>query len=250
MKLFILTLRFLTRIPVPFYEDTILSSEEFSKGIVYYPLIGLILGCCNSLVFFLFAHLGFGLLGAVSAVFVEILLTGAFHLDGLADTCDALFSSRNKERMLEIMRDSRVGTNGVVAIVFDILLKIILISSLEGRIIWVYLLLAPVAGKMITPFLMHSVYARKEAGLGSIYLRETYSGVMLFSMSTGIIFMGIGFGFASVFPILITFFGAYLFRCYCNNKIGGMTGDTLGAGCEIGEILFLLAVLLQGRYLA
>ncbi len=250
MKLFVLTLRFLTRIPIPFYEDTILSSEEFSKGIVYYPLIGLILGLCNSLVFYFFASLGYGVFAAVSTVLVEILLTGAFHLDGLADTCDALFSSRNRERMLEIMRDSRVGTNGVVAITFDILLKIALIICLEGNMVWRYLLLAPVAGKMITPFLMHSVYARKEAGLGSIYLREKYNAPMIFSMVAGILLIGIGLGFLGIFPILITFFGAYLFRCYCKKKINGMTGDTLGAGYEISEILFLLTILLQGRYLA
>lgn len=243
MKLFIFTLRFLTRIPVPYKEDTLLSDEEFAKGILFYPIIGLIVGLLCALSYLLFFYFGFFYIGVVAAIFTEILLTGAFHLDGLSDTCDGLFSSRKKERMLEIMHDSRVGTNGVVAIVFDILWKVICISSLHHDVVFQSILLMPVAGKMITPVLMHSVYARTEKGLGSIYLREKYTLPMIIATLIGSVFIIGCFRIQGIISVCITFISAILVRSYCNKKIGGMTGDTLGAGCEIAEIIFLISLL-------
>ncbi len=248
MKLFILTLRFLTRIPLPYQGEEVLSNEEFAKGVVFYPFIGLIVGLLCGAVYFLFSHVGFSMAGAVAAVFFQVIITGAFHLDGLSDTCDGIFSSRNKERILEIMRDSRVGTNGVAAIVFDILWKITWITSLHGSFVYDAVIFMPVAGKTITPILMHSTYAREGDGLGSIYLKDKYSITMLIAMGSGIGMVFMWMGIIGVIALLPAFFSAILVRWYCNVKIGGMTGDTLGAGCEIGEVIFLMSMVFLERW--
>lgn len=249
MKLFIATLCFLTQIPIPFQKNSVLSDEEFSKGIVYYPFVGLIVGGISFFVFWVLQFIlqdfsNFFTIGC--AVLCEVLVTGAFHLDGLADSCDGLFSSRKKERMLEIMRDSRVGTNGVIAIFFDLFFKIVLIQRLQYTS-WVIILM-PIAGKMATPVFMKSQYARKEAGLGSIYLREEYDKFMLSAIFIGAFMLVVPIGIYGIFCVIGVLFFAWLFRNYVKSKIGGMTGDTLGAGAELCELIFLVLFLAGERF--
>lgn len=245
MQLFILTLRFLTRIPVPFNNDTILSNEEFAKGIIYYPIIGLIVGIINFLVFMFFSLSGSILVASVFAVLSGIIVTGGFHIDGLADTCDGLYSSRKKERILEIMRDSRVGTNGAIAIVFDILIRVSVIYSIGFDKGIFAIILAPVAGKMATPLLFNSKYARNGEGLGNIYLREKYDFRSVLTMFLGMVIIGVLLLKYSVLPIIICMIFAVLFRKHCEKIIGGMTGDTLGAGSELTEIVFMLVYIME-----
>ena len=133
LQLFWSTVSFLTILPVP-ASNKILPQEEFSKGILFYTLIGLLVGlidyiCYGAMVFFF----KMPLIGAVFAVLSETIVTGGFHLDGLADTCDGFFSARKKEKMLEIMKDSRVGTNGALALLFDIVLKVVFLVSMAEK---------------------------------------------------------------------------------------------------------------------
>lgn len=248
MNLLIMTIRFLTRIPIPsFGKEEILETKEFAKGVIWYPVIGLLVGACNCFIFFLAGMVstswGFP---AVCSVLMNILITGAFHLDGLADTCDGLFSSRKKERMLEIMRDSRVGTNGVIAIVFDILFRVVLIQSMAYDHIFPAILLAPVAGKMATPILFGSKYARKEEGLGNIYLGNVSEKRLGAAILIGAFFILIFLGYNGILPIICSLLGMIIYRRYVEKKIDGMTGDTLGAGAELIEILFFV-VMMAGR---
>lgn len=246
MKLFWATAAFLTTLPVPRTQN-ILPPQEFSKGVVFYTVIGLLVGlidyiCYGTATFFLHMQL----LGAVLAIFSETIVTGAFHLDGLADTCDAFFSAREKEKMLDIMKDSRIGTNGTLALIFDILLKVVLLAAIPENDVYLAVLLAPVAGKTATPILMKSNYAREKAGLGSLYLSQKYTKYMIAAVFIGVLLLAGFLQKKSLLPILAVLLFAFLFREYCQHKIGGMTGDTLGAGYEIAEIIFLMVMALQG----
>ena len=185
-------------------------------------------------------------MAAVFAVLSETIVTGAFHLDGLADSCDGFFSAREKEKMLEIMKDSRVGTNGALALCFDILLKVAFFTAMAEKNGYLAVLLAPVAGKMATPILMKSGYAGKTLGIGSLYLTEKYTKYMLGCICIGILLLAIFLQWQSIVPILCVLLFTFLFREYCQQKIGGMTGDTLGAGYETAQIIFLLAMTIQG----
>ena len=147
---------------------------------------------------------------------------------------------------VEIMKDSRIGTNGALALLFDIVLKIVFLIELSKSDAYLAVLLAPVAGKMATPILIKSNYAREQKGLGSLYLSQKYTKYMIVAVLIGIALIGGFLQIKSILPILSVLLFAFLFREYCQHKIGGMTGDTLGAGYELSEIIFLLVMTLQG----
>lgn len=117
-KLFWAMLAFISRLPVPSRWSQGLDFEQYSRGIVMFPFIGLILGGISGLIFILLQPWCGIPLAALFCILALALLTGGFHLDGLADTCDGIFSARRRERMLEIMRDSRLGTHGGLALIF------------------------------------------------------------------------------------------------------------------------------------
>ncbi|WP_314189875.1 adenosylcobinamide-GDP ribazoletransferase, partial [Yersinia massiliensis] len=104
LRLFLATLQFMTRIPVPERWTQGLAMDQYERGIVGFPLIGLIVGLIGGVVFTLLAPWCGVPLAALGYVLALALVTGAFHLDGLADTCDGVFSARKREQMLEIMR--------------------------------------------------------------------------------------------------------------------------------------------------
>ncbi len=132
-KLFWAMLSFITRLPVPRRWSQGLDFEHYSRGIISFPLIGLLLGAISGLVFMVLQAWCGAPLAALFSVLVLVLMTGGFHLDGLADTCDGVFSARSRDRMLEIMRDSRLGTHGGLALIFVVLAKILVLSELALR---------------------------------------------------------------------------------------------------------------------
>ena len=143
IKRFLLTLGFMTRIPVNVDLGEV-KDEDMHKGFLYYPVVGLILGLCDMAVFLLVSLILPEVFGILFAMLANLCLTGAFHLDGLSDTADGIYSARTRERMLEIMKDSRIGTNGAVAMCFDLALKFAGIYYSDIR--WLMILLMPIAG--------------------------------------------------------------------------------------------------------
>src|SRR5712691_5682790 len=136
-------IRFLSVLPTPgsallFDKDE--STSRLVIGCEYFPLVGLLLALLLWLLVLLFAHLIPQLALAALLVVVLVILTGGFHLDGLMDTCDGLFGGRTPERRLEIMRDSRVGSFGVLGGVCALLLKFAFFASLERHALLVALL--------------------------------------------------------------------------------------------------------------
>ena len=117
MRYFLITLQFLTRIPAN--KDLKASEEDFAKGIAYFPIVGLIIGVFNLTVLITASKVLGGVFPVICCLIAGTAITGGIHVDGLADTCDGIFSSRSRDRMLEIMRDSRIGTIGTIEILFD-----------------------------------------------------------------------------------------------------------------------------------
>jgi adenosylcobinamide-GDP ribazoletransferase len=236
MKRFLAALQFLTILPLP----RGLSPDERALGgsIPFFPAVGLGIGATIALMDW---GLGFLFPVGVTSVFAVILLiavSGGLHTDGLADTADGFFSSRPRERILEIMRDSRTGPMGVAAIVCVVALKIALIASVSGPSrAWV-LLLTPVAGRSALLIQMALLpYARPEGGLAGIFHRNRSRGHALWALA---VLLAVGY-LAGCMPGLIAggsaFLAALLFAAYSFRRIGGLTGDTLGAACELTELV-------------
>jgi len=248
VKNFILTLQFLTRIPIRME----LKSEEadFAKGVAYFPTVGIIVGAFNLAVYYIAERLLGGLFPAVCCIAANVAITGALHIDGLADTCDGIFSSRTRDRMLEIMRDSRIGTNGTIAVVLDLLTRLSIIASMEKSMLYAGLLLSPVAAKTLMAVLMKtSVYARSGPGLGKLYLEKLSVGRTAAAVITGIAAIAAIAGFAGLIAFGICIIACVIYRQYIYSKIQGMTGDTLGAANEVLEISFLLSLAVLGGVL-
>lgn len=239
MRIFIFTLQFLTRIPIN--ADLKATEEDFSKGVVYFPVAGLVIGSFNLLVLVLASKLLGGIFPLVCCCLAGTAITGALHVDGLADTCDGIFSSRTRDRMLEIMRDSRIGTNGVIAIAFDYMLRISLLMLLFGKGLYLAVLLSPVMAKTLMVLLMKtSVYARSGPGLGKLYMEKQTTEATVIALIVGLAIVA---GFMGLLGIAISVVCALLcllYKSFIYSKLQGMTGDTLGAANELLEIAFIL----------
>ncbi|HWQ30541.1 MAG TPA: adenosylcobinamide-GDP ribazoletransferase [Negativicutes bacterium] len=247
MRIFILTLQFLTRIPIN--VDMKANEEDFSKGVVYFPVVGLVIGSFSLLVLVLTSKLLGGIFPLVCCCLAGTAITGALHVDGLADTCDGIFSSRTRDRMLEIMRDSRIGTNGVIAIAFDYMLRISLLMLLFGKGLYLAVLLSPVVAKTLMVLLMKtSVYARSGPGLGKLYMEKQTTEATVIGLIVGLAIVAGFMGILGIVIFAVCVLLCLLYKSFIYSKLQGMTGDTLGAANELLEIAFiLLAAVAAGR---
>ncbi|MCE5168765.1 adenosylcobinamide-GDP ribazoletransferase [Paenibacillus profundus] len=273
LQAFIAAIQFLTRIPVP--VNVPFTNEVLKRSTLFYPWAGCIVG-----VLIWGAGLGLQLVlpagpAAVLTLALAVALTGGLHMDGLMDTADGVLSHRSRERMLEIMKDSRVGAMGVIACILVLLLKWSLIASLMTAGAWQLWLVVPFIWSRAAMVwgMTNEPYARAESGLGSYFqglhrghlLGAVFSALML-SLATVYIMVSVPLemaGWSASFAALAAYaihpwwlllgapvlgMGA-VWGCsrYLSKKLGGLTGDTYGAMNELTEtILLLLLVLMTG----
>lgn len=246
MKVFILTLQFLTRIPININVEA--NKEDFAKGIIYFPIVGLIIGVFNMTFYMGANYIASGLFPIICCILANCIITGALHIDGLADTCDGIFSARNKERILEIMKDSRIGTNGAIAIIFDFLLRISILQSFNNKDILIPILLSPVIAKTLVAFSIgFSADARTGGGMGSLFMEKSSRYRALGALTLGLGIIGAISGGSGLISLMICSIIMFVYKHYIYEKIGGMTGDTLGAANEVMEVVFLISYALIWR---
>jgi adenosylcobinamide-GDP ribazoletransferase len=257
MKALILMIQFMTRYPIPVQVE--FTAERFVQGMKWMPLVGLLAALPAAAGYLLADALLGREVAAIVAVIGLITVTGGLHLDGIADTADGLFSYRSRERMLEIMRDSTLGTNGVIALVLTILLKYILLHNTPGIGGVLAVLITPVLGRVALTW--HSAaarYAREERGIGD-YVNQTGLAqaaaatlLSLFLVTSLLVFWGVQ---PSLIPLVLLILHlppivlAVLFAAYLKRRLGGITGDTIGASIELAEILSFLVFLLVWKFL-
>jgi adenosylcobinamide-GDP ribazoletransferase len=233
-------LSYLTILPVG--ASGRLSEEESGRLPAFYPLAGLALGLILFLAARLLAALGApGRLSAALLVALLVILTRGFHLDGLADSLDALLSQKSREEKLAIMKDPHLGSFGVTAIVLDLLLRVELLAALLARPDWAApLILFPVWGRLASSTVSaFSRYAKAGGGL-SFSLVER-SGFPEFLIAFGItLALSLPFGIPPFLTALVAFLASIAFIQFWERKMLGVTGDILGATLEITEILCLL----------
>ncbi len=240
MKRFLAALQFLTILPLPGGVNP--GERVLGGSLPFFPLVGLLIGAAVAL-----ADWGLGRifpLGVTSVVTVILMIavSGGLHIDGLADTADGFFSARPREGILAIMKDSRTGPMGVAAVVCVVALKIAAIASVAGPWRWWVLVMTPLAGRCaLIVHLALLPYARPEGGLAGIFQRNSSRGHALWALA--VLFV-VGF-ITGRLPGLIagaaSLLAALLLAVYFLRRIGGLTGDTLGAVCELAEICPALA---------
>lgn len=238
MRDFITCLEFLTR--VRFSKRTDWRDEDFSRSVPYFPLVGLVLGS-------LLAAVNYGLFYIETPLFLrvtllllaEIIITGGLMYDGFMDTADGVFSARSRERMLEIMKDSHVGSNAVLAIIILLLLKIAAYLELSGETLtWVLLTMSVATRTFMVVFIVNFPYARKE-GIGHMFTKyaKPFYTYIAFAVCAGII-AACGLQYLAVAGICFTV--TLIIAQYLKTQLGGLTGDTYGALTECGNVIYLL----------
>jgi len=238
----LLAIQFLTIIPLKIKN---FSEKKASFSLVYFPLIGLLIGAFLCLTGDLLFLLRFRQL-SIDAILVVllILLTGGMHLDGLSDTFDALMSNRDKVGMLAIMRDSRAGVMGILSIICIILLKIVLLFSLplvyqRGGL----LLMCILSRWAMVLSMFYFPYARRE-GKAGIFIQGVNWRVILVSSAIALVSVLMIWGLKALIIFLTVAVFTLLFGRFIKGKLGGITGDTLGATDELAEVVVLLSAVI------
>lgn len=233
-------IRFLTIVPVSWRAEE--DSCLFNKCLIFFPIIGALIG--------LVGYLGSNLallffpqpVVAVLAIIYLAFISGFLHLDGLADSADGLLSSRPREDCLSIMRDSRTGAMGVIAVVCVMLVKYSALSAMDPQMLCMAIFFMPLAGRSAILFTMARLpYAREEGGLGRLFYsdssRTAALAAFLFLLILLVFLVPSHFFFAVIAILAIN----YIFGRWCRKRLNGATGDTLGAVCELTEMTTALA---------
>lgn len=233
---------FLTIIPLPGGRGQ--RADDLARSLPFFPLVGLIIALIMAALAGIFRHFLPPMLAAVLLTLCLLAVSGGFHLDGLADSADGLFSARPKERMLEIMRDSHIGVMGVIAVVMAILLKVAALSALDDRRFVLAAFLMPLCGRCLMIVNMAVLpYIRKQGAASLFYpdhhklrLPALWALFLLYAASW------YGGGPRALVSMLVSLLAIVLWAWFCRARIGGATGDTLGAGCELAETVMVLGL--------
>ena len=242
----LVAIQFLTRLPVP--RNLATSEAELGHASAFFPLVGILVGCGAAGVFLL-AQYVFPLSACVLlAIGFATFITNGFHEDGLADTFDGFGGGWTKDGVLEIMRDSRLGTYGTLALIFLILGKYNFLSLQAPRQIWRWLIVAHAASRWTTlPLCAWLPYARAE-GQGKLVAKQIgVSAILIGSVTLLVSFVLLSWQ-AALAALLVTGLMTLLCGLYFRARLQGITGDCLGAMNQLTEVALYLAAVVLLRF--
>lgn len=246
MKPFLIALQFLTIFPIKIKTE--IKPEDFGKSLLFFPLVGLIIG----LVMF-YAAFAFNLLPALMQgsllILLEIILTGGLHIDGFADTCDGFYGFRSREKALEIMRDSHSGVMAIIGVACLLLLKFSLFVSMPITVLCKTLIAMCVFSRWAQVLACYKTAYPRQDGKAKPFIehvrfKDVFSaGVFVFILFISLLRLKGIIIFVLAFALILAF------KQYVQKRIGGMTGDTIGATNEIAEagVLFFSLIFCGGR---
>lgn len=239
IKSFILMITFLTRIPIPMKFE--FNTEDFVKGFIYFPIIGALIGGILILPFYVYDYIPVTVF-AFLLIILYLLVVGGLHIDGISDVFDGIFSARKKDRMLEIMEDSRVGAFGVVGLVIYFLgIYVGLVEVIQMELGILYVFLMPIVGRtMALVGAGLSSYA-KEEGLGKSLIDGTKPVVsicLIVLLCVGAYFINM----TVLYSVLATIALVLVIIWRLHKILDGITGDVVGLLVEVSQVAFLLAL--------
>jgi adenosylcobinamide-GDP ribazoletransferase len=233
MRSFLAAFRFLTIIPVPGTLGT--AEQDLVESVPWIPIVGLIIGALAGAAAYGLAQVAPPMISAIVLIVFLLRISGGLHMDGLADTADGFFSARKSQRILDIMKDSRIGPMGAIALCSVFLMKFAGLSSVAPQHLWRIVALMPIAGRCLIVLQMAALpYARTE-GLALLFYREPHRlhAVLATALLAAVSFLLLNWrGLILASACLLITAG---FCLQCRRKINGATGDTFGYLCEMGE---------------
>jgi adenosylcobinamide-GDP ribazoletransferase len=234
----VVALGFLTRLPVRAGD---VQPHELGRAVACFPLVGALLGA-----------LAFGaqrlVLSYAGAALTSVLviaswawITGGLHLDGVSDVFDGLGGGRgDRERVLSIMRDSRIGSHGAVALVLLLVAKVLSLGELLARGIAWPVLAAPICARWVVVALVAFFPYAREQGLGKAFHEQTRGKHVV--VATVLALAGlVPFGMPALYPVACSLGVAFALAFWIERKLAGLTGDVYGAAVEFAELAFLVA---------
>jgi adenosylcobinamide-GDP ribazoletransferase len=235
---FFTSLRFLTIIPWPWSREA--SPEEVGKSIVYFPLVGLLLGLilvgCDEL---------FGLrlstsLTSILLIVVMIILTGALHFDGFIDTCDGALVRSSPEERLKIMADSHVGSFGVVAACCLILVKYVALSDVPDDMRISALVIMPALSRWSMVYALFAFPYARPIGTGQAFKKQANWQRMAIAMLVAALIAAVMAGWSGLAVMGALWLVVFGVAAFLRRRLGGLTGDSYGAINELSEVLVLI----------
>jgi adenosylcobinamide-GDP ribazoletransferase len=246
-RLFLCALQFMTRLPAPQLSG--FQPDWIARSAPYYPVVGWIVGAVPAAIILVASRLWPGLPAAVLALGAGLLVTGAFHEDGLADTADGLGGGQTPARRLQIMKDSRVGTYGVLALGVVLGLKTVTLAGMDPpRAALALILIHGAARAFVTPVMAMLPYVggqeTAKLGAGAMRVRPMEAATalllgiapMFFLVPIRPLLLGLGLAAAAASGLALM----------ARRLIGGFTGDVLGAVEQMAELGLLLGLAARG----
>ena len=239
MQSFWLALQFLTRFPVPQPIDY--SARAMGRSVLSYPIVGLVLGLLLVSIQMLLVHIHPNVLAALLLI-LWVMVTGGLHLDGLADSADAWMGGQgDRERTLQIMKDPRAGAGAIIWVTLVLVVKFASLSATMGsETVWAALVLSPVLSRSaVIAILLTTPYIRV-GGIGAPLaqnLPRSQAMVTLAIVGVAIILIA---GWQGVSALVVVCVAGVSYRFFIMRRLGGVTGDTIGALIEILEAAVLI----------
>jgi adenosylcobinamide-GDP ribazoletransferase len=245
LNIFLSAVMFLTRLPVGRFHE--FREEEVAASTIYFPIVGALIGLSGGLALLTSATLP-ALLAVLISMLVTVCLTGGLHEDGLADSADGLIGGRDPGRRLQIMKDSRIGAYGALALWFSLTAKLVLVQSLLTINLTAAICASVIAhclGRSATVALLTCLpYARiehsKSSNFGNKVTFRQLALVLAFAVILSLLLLGLRGVFCLTAAVAVTFVCGFYFK----DKIGGITGDCLGAANQLVELSAYLALLI------
>ncbi|CAM3001474.1 adenosylcobinamide-GDP ribazoletransferase [Vibrio mytili] len=243
-ELFLLAVSFFSRLPVP--ANLPYSEERMNQAGRYFALVGVVLGGLCALAFWLFNTLLPDAVALVLTMAFSLLLTGAFHEDGLTDMADGIGGGMTQERRLTIMKDSRIGTYGAATLIMALLAKYVFWSELvslpefELIIVVAYTVSRTLAATLIydMPYVSDSDTSKSKP----LANKQSSLEVAILLFTGGVVALFLGVAQAALITVVLALF-RFGFKRWLTQRIGGFTGDCLGAAQQLAELLVYLTLI-------
>ncbi len=243
LKRFCAALMFFTRIPCPAWASH--SDTQMGHAAKYFPLVGVLVGATASVVASLALRIYPQPVAILLSMVTTLLITGAIHEDGFADSCDGFGGGQTQEQILRIMQDSRIGTFGTVGLILLLALKFETLTLLAPEMLAIVLVAGHSISRLIAISFLHTHFYVRPEGTGK-------SHAIAQKMSTTDLALACVFGLLplalfslrqALFTLAVLLVARFLIGGYLTRRLGGYTGDCLGAAQQVSEILFYLTLL-------